>query len=63
MQILFIGPYDKEGPMLNRMHNEFMPANGLTFNGKHHEIYMSDPRKVAPEKLRTVVRQPVVKAK
>lgn len=63
VQILHIGPYDKEGPMLNRMHNEFMPANGLTFNGKHHEIYMSDMRKVAPEKLRTVVRQPVTKAK
>lgn len=63
VQILHIGPYDKEGPMLNRMHNEFMPANSLTFNGKHHEIYMSDPRKVAPEKLRTVVRQPVAKAK
>lgn len=63
VQILHIGPYDKEGPMLNRMHNEFMPANGLTFNGKHHEIYMSDSRKVAPEKLRTVVRQPVTKAK
>ncbi len=63
VQILHIGPYDKEGPMLSRMHNEFMPANDLTFNGKHHEIYMSDPRKVAPEKLRTVVRQPVMKAK
>lgn len=63
VQILHIGPYDKEGPMLSRMHNEFMPANNLVFNGKHHEIYMSDPRKVAPEKLRTVVRQPVMKAK
>ena len=63
VQILHIGPYDKEGPMLNKMHNEFMPANGLIFNGKHHEIYMSDPRKVAPAKLRTVVRQPVKKAK
>lgn len=63
VQILHIGPYDKEGPMLLKMHNEFMPANGLTFDGKHHEIYMSDPRKVAPAKLRTVVRQPVKKAK
>jgi len=61
VQILHIGPYDKEGPMLHRMHYEFMPANNLTFNGKHHEIYMSDPRKVTPEKLRTVVRQPVKK--
>jgi hypothetical protein len=39
-----------------------MPANNFTFNGKHHEIYLSDPRKVAPEKLRTVLRQPVKKA-
>lgn len=61
VQILHIGPYDKEGPMLSRMHHEFMPENSLIFNGKHHEIYMSDPRKVAPEKLRTVVRQPVKK--
>jgi len=59
VQILHIGPYDKEAPMLSKMHHEFMPANKLVFNGKHHEIYMSDPRKVAPEKLRTVVRQPV----
>jgi len=36
-----------------------MPAHGLTFNGKHHEIYLSDPRRVAPEKLKTVLRQPV----
>lgn len=63
VQILHIGPFDREAPMLKRMHNDFMPANGLTFNGKHHEIYMSDPRKVAPEKWRTVVRQPVMKKK
>lgn len=63
VQILHIGPYDKEGPMLKKMHNEYMPEHGFTFNGKHHEIYMSDPRKVAPAKLRTVVRQPVKRAK
>lgn len=61
VQILHIGPYDKEAPMLSKMHDEFMPAESFTFNGKHHEIYMSDPRKVAPEKWRTVVRQPVSK--
>jgi hypothetical protein len=61
VQILHIGPFDKETPMLRRMHNEFTPAKNLTFNGKHHEIYTSDPRKVAPEKLRTIVRQPVKK--
>lgn len=46
----------KEGPMLNKMHNEFMPANSLVFNGKHHGIYLSDPRRVAPEKLKTILR-------
>lgn len=45
VQILHIGPFDKEGPMLAKMHHEFMPAQGFTFNGKHHEIYMSDFRK------------------
>lgn len=60
-QILHVGPYDKEGPMLKRLHHEFMPENRLTFNGKHHEIYLNDPRKVAAEKLKTLLRQPVKK--
>ena len=59
VQIMHIGPYDEEGPTLQRMHTEFMPAQNLTFNGKHHEIYLSDVRRVAPEKLKTVLRQPV----
>ena len=37
-----------------------MPALGVTFGGRHHEIYLGDPRRSAPEKLRTVLRQPVV---
>ena len=45
--------------MLDRLHHEFVPANGLELTGKHHEIYLSDFRKVAPEKLRTILRQPV----
>ncbi len=57
--ILHIGSYDDEAPTLARLHHEWMPANGLTFNGLHHEIYLSDPRRVAPEKLKTVLRQPV----
>ena len=61
VQILHIGPYDAEAPTLHRLHHEFMPANGYTFNGKHHEIYLSDPRRVAPEKLQTVLRQPVAR--
>ncbi len=59
VQILHLGSYDDEGPVLQRMHAEFLPQSGYEMAGKHHEIYMSDPRKVAPEKLRTVLRQPV----
>lgn len=38
-----------------------MPAQGLTFNGHHHEIYLSDPRRTEPAKLKTILRQPVKK--
>jgi hypothetical protein len=61
VQILHIGSYDDEGPTIAKMHHEFMPENGYEPVGKHHEIYLSDPRKVAPEKLKTVLRQPVRK--
>jgi hypothetical protein len=59
VQILHIGSYAAEAPTLARLHDEYMPANGLTFNGDHHEIYLSDVRRTAPEKLKTVLRQPV----
>jgi hypothetical protein len=59
VQIMHVGSYDDEGPVLAKMHDEYMPANGFVENGKHHEIYLSDPRRVAPEKLKTVLRQPV----
>lgn len=59
VQILHIGSYEDEAPTLNRMHTVFIPQNGFEMRGKHHEIYLSDPRKVAPEKLKTVLRQPV----
>jgi len=59
VQIMHIGSYDDEGPTLMKMHNEFLPENGYVENGKHHEIYLGDPRKLAPEKLKTVLRQPV----
>jgi hypothetical protein len=58
-QIMHVGSYADEGPTLHRMHDEFIPQNGYERAGKHHEIYLSDMRKVAPEKLRTVLRQPV----
>jgi hypothetical protein len=61
VQIMHIGSYDDEGPTIARMHHEFMPQNGYEPAGKHHEIYLGDPRKVAPEKLKTVLRQPVRK--
>jgi hypothetical protein len=59
LQILHVGSYDAETPTLHRLHADLMPAQGLTFNGPHHEIYLSDPRRVAPEKLKTILRQPV----
>jgi hypothetical protein len=61
VQIMHIGSYTDEGPTLAKLHKEFMPANNFDFNGKHHEIYLSDPRRVAAEKLKTVLRQPVRK--
>lgn len=59
LQLLHIGSYDDEAPKLKHLHSEYMPANNLSFNGHHHEIYLGDPRKTAPEKLKTILRQPV----
>lgn len=59
VQILHVGSYDDEGPVLEKMHRVFIPQSGLTMVGKHHEIYLSDPRKVAAERLKTILRQPV----
>lgn len=58
-QILHRGSYDDEGPTLARLHEEWLPSHGLRPRGTHHEIYLSDPRKVEPAKLKTVLRQPV----
>lgn len=52
------GPYAYEGPSIVRL-LDFAAARGLRLRGHHHEIYLSDPRKNAPEKLRTVLRHPV----
>lgn len=59
LQALHIGSYDDEGPLLATLHTEIMPAGGYTFAGRHHEVYLSDPRKVPPARLKTVIRQPV----
>jgi hypothetical protein len=58
-QVLHIGSYDDETPLMTHLHDEWLPANNLTPAGMHHEIYLSDPRRTTPEKLRTVIRQPV----
>ena len=63
VQIMHIGPYDDEAPTLARLHDEYLPQNGLVPNGKHHEIYIGDRRKAAPDKLKTVLRQPVAAAR
>lgn len=59
VQTLHVGSYDDEAPTIHRLHHEFLPANQLVENGRHHEIYLSDPRRVAPDKLKTILRQPV----
>ncbi|GAA4700518.1 hypothetical protein APR04_000092 [Promicromonospora umidemergens] len=59
VQTLHVGTFDDEADVLARMHDEFIPGNGLRMVGRHHEIYLSDLRRVAPEKQRTILRQPV----
>lgn len=63
VQILHIGPFADEAPVIERLHADFLPSGGLIETGHHHEIYLGDPRRTAPEKLRTVLRQPVRRAK
>lgn len=60
-QIMHIGPYADEGPTIKKLHN-FIKEKGYRLRGKHHEVYLSDVRKTAPEKLRTIIRQPMEKA-
>jgi hypothetical protein len=59
-QIMYFGAYADEGPTISRLH-QFIQDNGYERAGKHHEIYLGDPRRSAPEKLRTVIRQPMQK--
>lgn len=58
-QLLHIGPYDDEGPVLAKLHHKYLAANNLRMTGHHHEIYIGDPRRAEPAKLKTVLRQPV----
>lgn len=62
LQLLHVGSYDDEAPKLMHLHDTFMPDNGYTFNGLHHEIYLSDPRKVSSDKLKTILRQPITQS-
>ena len=61
-QIMHVGPYAAEGPTIERLHR-FVEEQGYNLRGRHHEIYLGDPRRSAPEKLRTIIRHPVEKAK
>ena len=58
VQMLHVGPYDREQETIDSMKG-FAESKGLAFQGRHHEIYLSDPRRVAPEKLKTILRMPV----
>ncbi|MGZ5499221.1 MAG: GyrI-like domain-containing protein [Candidatus Aminicenantales bacterium] len=57
-QVMHIGPYAAEGPTIERLH-KFIADEGYRLRGHHHEIYFGDPRRSAPEKLKTLIRQPV----
>lgn len=59
VQTLHIGSYDGEAEVLAELHHDFIPNAGLRMTGKHHEISLSDARKVEAAKLRSILRQPV----
>ena len=56
-QIMHVGPFEEEGPTIETLHR-FIEDSGNVFSGRHHEIYLSDIRRAAPEKWRTIIRQP-----
>lgn len=58
VQIMHIGPFSEEGPTIGKVHS-FIHENGCQLAGKHHEIYLSDFRKTASSKLKTIIRQPI----
>lgn len=61
VQALHVGPYENEPQTIEAM-RAFAENNGLAFTGRHHEIYLGDPRRTAPEKIKTILRHPVKKA-
>jgi hypothetical protein len=56
-QVMHVGPYSAAGPTIERLH-DYIKVNGGRLRGKHHEIYLGDPRRAASSKLRTIMRQP-----
>jgi hypothetical protein len=60
-QIMHIGPYSAEAPTIMKLH-EYIRESGGEPRGRHHEIYLGDPRRAAPSKLRTILRQPFDKS-
>ncbi|MGE0481190.1 MAG: GyrI-like domain-containing protein [Phycisphaerae bacterium] len=62
VQIMHVGPPSAIASTLARLHREFLPAHHLVPNGRHHEIYLTDPNRVAPDKMKTVLRQPVLRS-
>ena len=59
-QVMHVGPYSAEGPTVEKLH-AFIADSDYALTGKHHEIYLGDPRRTAPDRLKTVIRQPVTK--
>jgi len=59
VQTLHVGSFDDEADVLAQMHHEFIPGQSFQMVGNHHEIYLNDFRRVAPDKQRTILRQPV----
>lgn len=58
VQMMHVGPYAEEPATIERLH-AFAREQRLALHGRHHEIYLSDPRRTAPEKIKTILRQPV----
>ncbi|MCZ4273838.1 GyrI-like domain-containing protein [Maritalea porphyrae] len=59
VQIMHIGPNEEVRPTLDRLYHDYLPAQELEAHGHYHEIYLGDPKRTAPEKRKTIVRQPV----
>jgi hypothetical protein len=59
-QIMHIGPYSQEQPTIELLHG-FVEAQGYLLRGRHHEIYLSDPNRTAPERMKTILRHPIEK--